>query len=302
MLSYHTLYVLILNLFFISIFLYLGYVIHSPNLIIRCLKAKYAIQPDKYSLIHENIKEEIFSSTVQNNYKKSFKHKIYYYTKPGNNANKLIIDIPGGAFLVAATNLNLYFNMLHLDIDVVSIEYPVLMQATAEDTLLYLEEAMHYIIKNHKRKYFIDANDNDLEIYLVSASAGSYFGTKLINRGNIKNITKFIGINGYYGHRTISNGFLKLLEIYYLTQTLFDNTKQRKYDCRPIDSTIESMIIIGTQDTLKESSINFSKLTGSHLDICTYQGDHTFYLKWNTLEAKRFYNDLELFLLESFKK
>ena len=192
--------------------------------------------------------------------------------------------------------------MLHLDIDVVSIEYPALMEATAEDTLLYLEEAVHYIIKNHKKKYFTEANDNDLEIYLVTASAGSYFGTKLINRGNVKNITKFIGINGYYGHRTMSNGFYKILENYYLTQTLFDNAKQRKYDCRPIDSTIESMIIMGKQDTLKESSINFSKLTGRHLDICTYEGDHTFYHKWNTLEAKRFYNDLELFLLENFKK
>lgn len=302
MLSYHTLYVLILNLFFISVILYLGYVIYNPNLIIRYLKHKFSIQPDNHSITHENIKEEMFSTTVQNGYKKNFKHKIYYYTKPKNNPHKLIIDIPGGAFVVAATNLNLYFNMLHLDIDVVSIEYPALMEATAEDTLLYLEEAVHYIIKNHKKKYFTEANDNDLEIYLVTASAGSYFGTKLINRGNVKNITKFIGINGYYGHRTMSNGFYKILENYYLTQTLFDNAKQRKYDCRPIDSTIESMIIMGKQDTLKESSINFSKLTGRHLDICTYEGDHTFYHKWNTLEAKRFYNDLELFLLENFKK
>ena len=121
-------------------------------MIVHYLKRKFDIQPDNYSLIHEDIREEIFNTTVQNDYKKKFKHKIYYYTKPRNNANKLIIDIPGGAFLVAATNLNFYFNMTHLDIDVVSIEYPVLMQATAEDTLLYLEEAVHYIIRNHKKK------------------------------------------------------------------------------------------------------------------------------------------------------
>ena len=71
MLSYHTLYVLILNLFFISVILYLGYVIYNPNLIIRYLKHKFSIQPDNHSITHENIKEEIFSTTVQNGYKKN---------------------------------------------------------------------------------------------------------------------------------------------------------------------------------------------------------------------------------------
>ena len=295
----HELYPLILNIFFMIIILGTAYIIYNPILITKYLKHKWNLKPDKESLMHENVTEELFSVTLPTKTKK-ITQKIYYYTKPRNNGLKLIIDIPGGAFLVAATNLNIYFSMTHLDIDVVSLEYPVLIYATAEETLLFLEEAMHYIIKNHMKKYFLD-NDEKLEIYLVTASAGSYFGTKLINRGKFrKYITKFIGINGYYGHKTMSNKFLSLIESCYLTKTLwqFDDIQQRKYDCSPIDNTIQSMMIIGKQDNLKESSINFCKLTGSHLELCTYEGDHTFYLKWNTPETKKIYKDLEIFLIE----
>ena len=308
----HGTYVLILNIFFMVIVLWIAYIIYNPVMITKYLKNQWNLEPDLESIMHENVKEKFFSASVDDFNKlyfplisqkksklKNFKHKLYYYTKPGNQVNKLIIDIPGGAFLVAATNLNLYYNMTNLDIDVVSLEYPVLMDATAKHTILYLEEAIDYIIENHKKKSSID--HGVFEIYLVTASAGSYYGTKLINRSKFKNyITKFVGINGYYGHKTVSNEFLKLIETCYLTKTLwnFSDIQQREYDCSPIDSTIQTMLCIGTQDSLKESSLYFSRLTGSNLEICTYEGDHTFYLKWNNTEALRFYRDLEIFLME----
>ena len=199
----------ILNIIFVVLLVFVGYVFYHPVLIRNILRKHWNISPDKDSLMHDNVTEENFNVTIENN--KTFKQKIYYYSKPGNQTNKLIIDIPGGGFLVAATNLNIYFNMANLDIDVVSIAYPVPMEAQAKHTILYLEEAIQYIIEKYEKKYTTSKNDKSVfEVYLVTASSGSYYGAKLINRAKFKkHITKFVGISGYYGHKSVSNEFLK---------------------------------------------------------------------------------------------
>ena len=165
--------------------------------------------------------------------------------------------------------------MRNLNIDVVSIEYPVLLKASAKHTILYLEEVIQYIIEKYEKKWSTLKNNKDpFEIYLVTASAGSYYGAKLINRHKFQNyITKFVGISGYYGHKSMSNELLKLLEKCYLTRTFwnFSDIQEIEYDCSPINNpTIQTMFAIGKQDSLKESSIYFSKLTGSDSELCIY--------------------------------
>ena len=299
---------------FMVLILWILYVLYNPAIIRKVVIKRWEIAPDIESLHQEHVTQELFSTTIAidddkskhyqgRKYHKTFKHKIYYYTKPGNQAQKVIIDIPGGAFLVAANNLNMYFNMPNLNIDVVSIEYPVLLKATAKDTILYLEDVIKYIIENYKKKHSkVEDEDNAFEIYLVAASAGGYFGAKLINRSKFKNnITKFVGISGYYGHKSVSNDFLRIVETCYLTNTLyfFSDVQQKEYECSPInDCTIQTMLAIGKQDPLSESTIYFSKLTGSESEIFRYEGDHTFYLKWRNPETLRFYEDMELFLMQ----
>lgn len=211
----------------------------------------------------------------------NFDYKVYELSVPDANPSKIIIDIPGGAFISALPTFVAYKQM-KLPCNVISFEYPTLFMHRANDSITYLEKTINKVL----------ASRPEIKtVYLIGTSAGAYYAVKILNRGKVYNVKKFIGICGYYGHKTIpKNLTLGLLEHLYLTS--FRNTAA--YDCHIIANPIESMFITATKDFLIKSTENFA--TQNHLHFDTYEGNHLFFQMPETEGAKQAYSKVVNFL------
>lgn len=212
-------------------------------------------------------------------------YKIYYVESMemvSTTAEYIIIDVPGGAFLESAVNLEPYAH-LNLPYPVVSFEYPVVFRNRAIDTLEYLERAIKHV---QTTKY------PNAKLILIGTSAGAYYTTKIINRGNIVNISKMIGICGYYGPASMpENLLLTILDRVYLTSI----RNVHPYVCNIIPSSIELLFITANEDFLFMSSRNFSLLNQQLLNV--FVGNHTFFSQSSNESTQQAYKLVRNFIL-----
>uniref|UniRef100_A0AAU8GF89 BD-FAE-like domain-containing protein n=1 Tax=Faxonius propinquus nudivirus TaxID=3139431 RepID=A0AAU8GF89_9VIRU len=275
----------------VLLIIFIIYTIIKPKIIMKYIISTFHIQGNPDSLI-DNIETETFTTSIKikNKYKIFTKH-IYYYSKQENDKTTIIIDLPGGAFLVSANTMVHYKAMENLKYDVVSIEYPVLLEAKATYIISYIENAIQHIIDKYKKKYNLD----HLKIILSTASAGSYYGVKIINNNQFNNnIYKFTAVSGYFGYTTFDNIFAIITDKLYLN-SLKNNTK---YICNPIPSSkILTFFAISDKDLLSESTIKYLSKTGQVNEIITYpSSDHCFYLHVNSLDTQKYYKDYISFI------
>lgn len=243
--------------------------IRRPEIVKQSLIKHYDLRP------HVVLGENVFEIPTNSEY------KVYEYIVDHSDPTKIIIDIPGGAFISAAPTFTAY-KQLRLPCNVISFEYPVLFKHHFSETLGYLEMTIGGILKKRPQVK---------SVYVVGTSAGAYFAVKLLNRGKLHNIKKFLGICGYYGHKTIpKNLSLAMMEHLYVTS--FANNKN--YDCHIIPNPVNVMLITATNDFLYESTKNFAALSTIAYD--TYEGNHLFFHDAKTSGAKKAYAKVNQFL------
>lgn len=235
-------------------------IVRKPEIIKQTLIKHYDLRP--HVVLDEHVHE----------LQEFGKQKVFELSVPNGDPAKLIIDIPGGAFISSVVTFVAY-RELRLPCNVVSLTYPVLFENKAKETLAYLEETITKILATKSQVK---------TVYMVGTSAGAYYATKLINRGKIPNIRKFIGICGYYGHKTIpKNITISVLEQFYVTS--FKNNQQ--FDCQIISNPIKSLFMTSTRDFLGESTMNFA--TQNHVRYEVFEGDHLFFFRIDQEGAKR---------------
>lgn len=225
-------------------------------------------------------------ATTQTLTVETFETLKIYYVDPidyiENQSEYIIIDIPGGAFLEAAVNLEPYAH-LNLPYPIVSFEYPVVFDSRAMDSIEYLERAIQHV---QTTKY------PESKLILIGSSAGAYYTTKIINRGNIQNISKMIGICGYYGPSSMSENLLiTILDRVYLTSI----RNVGPFVCNMIPSQIDLLLITSNEDFLFMSSRNFSVLNQNLLNV--FVGNHTFFSQSSHESTQQAYALVRNFIL-----
>ncbi|QLI62460.1 Esterase [Dikerogammarus haemobaphes nudivirus] len=267
--------------------LYVIYITVNPTVPIKYIKNKFHIAGD-VEIEQDATSIRLFTATVElpNTPPTTFSHNIYYSTKDTNQKNKLIIDLPGGAFINSSNTLKPYIHAPDLDIDVVSIEYPTLPKGTAFKVINFIEQAIQSIIDEYKTKW----NTELFEIYISTASAGSYYGVKIINNNKFINyIKKFTAVSGYFGYKTIDNLITAIGDKVYLRKLQTTSI----LDCKPLqDGIIETFYAVADNDILKTSTLTFLRLTNQDLNARTYYGTgHCFYTHYNSLDTQKYYKD-----------
>ncbi len=204
-----------------------------------------------------------------------------YYLEKTEDYSTIIVDLPGGAFISSSNTLKPY---LHIDqpYNIISVEYPVLPYGKLKKVMEYLEEIFNFIKNKH----------GDPKIILCGASAGCFYATKILNL-NKYNIIKYISTCGYYGYKTIKNIITIVGDKFYLRNASGDT----KNDCIPPPSNIQCLYVVGSTDELRFSTINYLETFGNTDNILQYEdADHTFYLRYNSPIAQKYYKDLGDFI------
>lgn len=213
----------------------------------------------------------------------AFKEKDYklYILEKDPSTKIIIVDFPGGAFISCSNTLKPYL-FIDQPNTVVSIEYPVLPYGKMKITMEYLKAVLDYL----NVKY-----DNPQYIFM-GASAGCFYAMKLINL-NKYNIIKYISMSGYYGYKTIDNPIALIGDRIYLR-----NLNSSTYnDCAPPPANVQTLFVVGSEDFLKDSTINYLQSYGNTDNMIVYHnGDHCFYLRYNSEPAQDFYRDVSKFI------
>lgn len=248
--------------------------IRKPEALKKQVIKTYDIVPNFDIGTNQTLTRETFES-----------YQIYYVLHNDNTDTPLdyvIIDIPGGAFVESAVNLKPY-ESLNLPYDVVSFEYPIVFNHRALATIEYLERAIQHV---QVTKY------PNSKLILMGTSAGAYYTTKIINRGNVENISKMIGICGYYGPASMPNNLLiTILDRFYLTSI----RNVQPFVCNIIPSTIDLLLITSNEDFLFLSSRNFAILNQQLLNV--FVGNHTFFSQSTSESTKEAYTLVKNFIL-----
>lgn len=231
---------------------------------------------------------EEFTSTLEIPDQKTITitRNIYYLTKPTNVKDTIIIDLPGGAFINSSNTMKPYLYIENLDVDVASIEYPVLPIGTALRAIKYIEDAIGFIINKYNTLWGID----NVKVILSTASAGSYYGVKILNKNTFKdNIIKFTAVSGYFGYKTIDNLVTAIGDKIYLRRLQPNSI----LDCKPLkDGIIQTFYAVSDSDILKISSLTFLRITNQDQDVVIYPTNgHCFYTHFNDPETKKYYKD-----------
>ncbi|UVT30883.1 GbNV-gb19-like [Penaeus vannamei nudivirus] len=254
---------------FILIIIYLISVIVYPKKPIEYIRKTLNLRSSSDLLEDATSWEEfIYDNNIYN---------LYFYKKQ-DNFDVILLDFPGGAFISCSNSLKPY-KYIDQPYNVISIEYPVLPEGTIPYTMKFLHELMEYLNKTYNNPKYI----------FMAASAGCMYATKLMN-SNKYNVIKYISMNGYYGYSTVDNMLSKIGDHLYLR-----NSKKEK--CKPPPSNVKCMYAITEDDFLKSSTENYTSSFGAQDQIIKYEGnDHCFYNRYNSLEAKLFYKDVEKFI------
>lgn len=272
--------------------IYVIYNTINPTIPIQYLKSFFHIKGD-VDIGNDATLVKPYTATIEVDGKPPimFTQNLYYYTKDTNQTNKLIIDLPGGAFINSSNTLKTYMNMKELDVDAISIQYPVLPQGTALRAIAFIESAISSIIEEYKTKWNVEY----FELYLATASAGSYYGAKIINNGKFdKFIKKFSSVSGYFGYKTIDNLVTAIGDKIYLRRFQTNSV----LDCKPLqEGIIDTFYAIAESDILKTSTLTFLQLTNQDLEVHRYFGNgHCFYTHFNSLDTQKFYEDFVAFI------
>lgn len=277
----------LLRIVYLVLAVYFVYFVYRPTPIARLLAQTFDARPDRAAAAavydgESNVEVERFYDAVANT-----AQTICRLTRADNLSDTLIVDIPGGAFIVSSSSLEPYKRMRGLRYDVVTINYPVLFEAKARTTIQFLERAIRHAIDRHKQKWRCDT----VRVCLVGASAGAYYAVKIINRGAFRGqIVKFIGVCGYYGHASTKNVVLKALDRMYLTSILPDVS----YVCQPLPATVRAMLVTATRDVLRDCTESYAT-TNQALPV-VYEGDHMFFWTPGLESARKLYADMVEFI------
>lgn len=265
---------IILNVIAFGILIYIILFLRKPNFIKNRLIKVLSLNINDYT---NNPNVELFPHTDTET---KITKQIAKYSTENNLKTRVIVDIPGGAFIDANPNLTPFINM-NLSYDVFSLEYPVLFDYTFEDSLKYLSNTLTFILDKIETEY------PNAKITLFGHSAGAYFSALLINKFAAR-IDSFITINGYFGKSTISNEVLKVLDGVYLTSI----TKKPKYEVAALSNNVDLFIVTSTNDFLKESSEYYAALNGIKAHV--YTGGHGFF--YISEYGQLAYSDIKSFL------
>lgn len=287
--------ILILTVIFFLILFCVFYMIYNPTLPIRYLRNKFQIIGDP-TILRDSTKGYIFTSTIEPNKEK--KHKLQAFTgniyiyenEMGVKKDRLIIDLPGGAFISSSNTFQAYKHIPDFDIAVASIEYPVLPAGDSITAIYYIEQAMKFIIDVFKQDWKVDK----IQVYLSTASAGTYYGVKIINNMMFKDcISKFASVNGYFGIKTTNHIMAKIVDGVYLRKL----KKNNLFDCSPLpEGIVDTFFAVAKGDPLAISTHNFVRTTSQSDHIMEYNSSaHCFYLHFNEDITKQYYKDLREF-------
>lgn len=272
--NYLTLATGILNVICVVILIIVIYLIYKPTPLANYIAKVFDLTNNDIINDNENVSWEQFTDDS------GFSERILTYSKPENKTDKVLIEIPGGAFIRSTLNISAYVKM-NLPYDVILIEYPVLFSARTNQTLSYLRQVIKFLI--HRARI----RNPEVQIYIVGYSAGCYYAMTLINE-MVNDIVGLVTICGYFGTASVSNGMFKTLDWMYIDH---DNRLEQQV---LINSNVRLMIMVGTGDFLKESSLSFASWNA--VDPFVYEGSHLFFWDMNNIETDRAHVDFKDFI------
>lgn len=230
----------------------------------------------QYDLLNKVDDPRIETDILENPFA-SQNFSISRYIPENADWSRVIIEIPGGAFVASAVNFDSYFAM-KLPYPVYIIEYPVLFKFRAKDTYKYLQFALEYTVNLIKDKH------PNCKFTLVGTSAGAFYSALIIQH-EPNTFDSFISICGYFGYSTVANKLCEVIQKFYL--------KSGNLEPNIIPATVEYFPITADFDFLNESTKVFAERNGKVPNI--YSGRHTFFVT-GTTEAERAREDFKTFI------
>lgn len=175
-----------------------------------------------------------------------------------------------------------YFQKELANTTIYSVTYPTRFMFTLPQIIDYIEKALLHIVKRYDDSRIYG---DKVQFVLSGYSAGAYFASHILNKSAVAlKIQKFIGINGYYGSKTVKSFLIKLLDSFYLRELT-----SIRFNHIPIVRN-PTAIFACKNDFLLESSINYS----SFMQIMpfVYDGDHKLFTNYESSLAKKFYSGI----------
>ncbi|UBZ25583.1 GbNV_gp19-like protein [Crangon crangon nudivirus] len=289
----YRIFTLLITILLVVMILTISYMLVYPKVPIDYIRDKFQVLEDP-----EVTKDsaEVYTYTSASAIKPgvSFTCHVYIWYPPKVTEGILVFDIPGGAFINSSNTLKPYIHMPNLPYTVVSLEYPIVPKATAKLAIEYLENVMLATIEKYKVKW----DREDISVYLCCASAGSYYGVKIINNNKLAQyVKKYSSVSGYFGYKTMDHLIATICDRVYLRQF----KENVELDCMPIpEGLIDTFYAISEYDKLADSTLAFVGMTSQQDNVMTYKvPSHSFYLYYNCLDTQAYYQDLVTFLTES---
>lgn len=260
---------LLVNIFFVAIFVILIVSFYSPRYVIKYIKKHYNLA-DTNVIVPSGIESYDF---VDSN---SLSHN-YYIRKSKADAPMsrqgvmdVILYVPGGAFISCNPFLPEAIYEI-LNYDVVSFRYPIRPENTINQSIRWLAECISHIIEQYQKLTKFE----HLFFHIVCYSAGAFYASLIINQLNSKyhrHIANMFMICGYYGKESISNKLIfQAFDKLYWSSILNSNN----YTVSAVDVTNMDLCVISADgDFLLESTKYFSYLNG--LVPIIFKGDHLF--------------------------
>lgn len=284
-----TIFRLVVSLVLAILIIYLVMLIAKPKPIVDMLVKNLNIGPNVPSLV--NTEQETFVSPSTKIKGTIYHHNLHYLA----NHSRILIDIPGGAFLRSSNTMVPYLEMQQLTMPVISISYPVLFDVTSVKLGLdYIMDALRHVIATYTER-LVHINPNAvLDVNVLASSAGAYYAVLAINSNEfVAHISKVVIVCGYFGQELTSNQFFKLLHRIYLTPNMFRSSPELK--CYPIRPSVATRLITTTDDFLRDSTQNFASM--SAIVPFVYAGGHSLFWSPEMAEAQQMYSDITDFLM-----
>lgn len=247
-----------LNVFSLLLLLFIVYFIVYPKPLVNSFIKRYNLISD--------LSDERITVVYLEDPETEIKLRLAYYIPPGSeNSERVIVEIPGGAFVASYLNFDAYFKM-ETPFPVFVIEYPVLFKHRAPVSFQYLKFALKSTLELISTKI-----NQNAKITLVGSSAGAYYSTILI-KDMPEQIDSLCTICGYFGYTTMRNKLWALLERFYL-----NTSKEPSLVVDIVPTGIRYFPMTSTFDFLGESSTVYAERNAVPLQV--YSGNHTFF--WN---------------------
>lgn len=248
------------------------------------------------NIIIRNYPSQLYSDAsdaeyVEHEYRDS---KVYTYNDTGYEpGSPVIIYLNGGMFVMMSPELRALQEFTHRR-RLVTFTHPVRFDAETRDIVEYIRD----LIVNYIPTLY--AKDPPKEYFIVAHSAGAFYAILMIRliNGSTKHdssnmyISRFIGINGFYGSSTTKFLMFKLLSVGYVEKDL----------PTPVPLSIASYtdrihVLTNTDDFIRDSSEAFAHNNGASLRVMP--GDHTSLYTLSKPESVKMFEYLNELILES---